>query len=52
MEQDNQNIFGPCEVRRPGIGELRTDEGLKIWFSGDKGEREQRVLFLVHKKRL
>jgi len=49
MEHYNWHILGLAEVRRPGVGEVTTDEGHKLWFSGDTKECRNGVGFFVHK---
>ena len=52
MERYRWNILGMGEVRWPGVGEIFTDEGHKVWYIGEEKKREKGVAFLVHKNTL
>ena len=41
--------MGLCEMRWKNFGEMSTDDGLKVYFSGEEGKHEYGVGFLVHK---
>ena len=43
------NTVGLCEMRRKNFGEMSTDDGHKVYFSGEEGKHEYGVGFLVHK---
>ena len=43
------NIVGLCEMRWKNFGEMSTDDGHKVYFSGEEDRHEYRVEFLVHK---
>ena len=43
------NIVGLCEMRWKNFGEMSTDEGHKVYFSGEQDRHEYVVGFLVHK---
>ena len=43
------NIVGLCEMRRKNFGEMSTDDGHKVYFSGEEDRLEYGVGFLVHK---
>ena len=43
------DILGLSEVRFTGFGEMTTDEGHKMWYSGHDTLHRQGVAFLVHK---
>ena len=43
------NINGLCELRWKNIGEIITEEGHKVFFSGKEDKHEHGVGFLVHK---
>ena len=43
------NIVGLCEMRWKNFGEMSTDDGHKVYFSGEEGKHEYGVGFLVHK---
>ena len=44
------DILGLCEVRWKGFGETTTEEGHKLWYSGDETKHQQGVAFLVRKE--
>ena len=44
------DIIGLCEVRWTGFGETSTDEGHRLWFSGDDKKHTQGVAFIVRKE--
>ena len=41
--------MGLCEMRWKNLGEMSTDDGHKVYFSGESGKYEYGVGFLVHK---
>ena len=41
--------MGLCEMRWKNFGEMSTDDGHKVYFSGEEGRREYGFGFLVHK---
>ena len=41
--------MGLCEMRWKNFGEMSTDDGHKVYFSGEEGKHEYGVGFLVHK---
>ena len=41
--------MGLCEMRCKNFGEMSTDDGHKVYFSGEEGKHEYGVGFLVHK---
>ena len=43
------NIVGLCEMRWKNFGEMSTDDGHKVYFSGEEGKHEYGIGFLVHK---
>ena len=43
------SILGLCEVRWKKSGEIPTDGGHRVYFSGKEDKHEQGVGFLVHK---
>ena len=43
------NIVGLCEMHWKNFGEISTDDGHKVYFSGEEGKHEYGVGFLVHK---
>ena len=43
------NVIGLSETHWTGFGELTTDEGHKIWFSGNEKIHRQGVGFIVNK---
>ena len=49
MSRYHWNIVGLCEMRWKNFGEMSTDEGHKVYFSGEEGKHEYGVGFLVHK---
>ena len=46
------DILGLAEVRWTGFGEVTTDDGHKIWYSGDSSKHQHGVGFIVNKDRL
>ena len=38
-----------CEMRWKNFGEMSTDDGHKVYFSGEEGKHEYGVGFLVHR---
>jgi len=49
VEHYSWHILGLAEARRPGMGEVTTDEGHKLWFSGETKECRNGGGFFVHK---
>ena len=49
LQRYRWNILGLAEVRWPGVGEMVTDEGHKLWYMGEERKSERGVAFLVHK---
>ena len=49
MSRYHWNIVGLCEMRWKNFGEMSTDDGHKVYFSGEEGKHEYGVGFLVHK---
>ena len=49
MSRYHWNTVGLCEIRWKNFGEMSTDDGHKIYFSGEEGKHEYGVGFLVHK---
>ena len=49
MSRYHLNTVGLCEMRWKNFGEMSTDDGHKVYFSGEEGKREYGVGFLVHK---
>ena len=49
MESYGWNILSLGEVRWPGVGDIFTDEGHKVWYIGEERKKEKGVAFLVHK---
>ena len=49
MSMYHWNIVGLCEMRWKNYGEILTDDGHKVFFSGEEGRHEYGVGFLVHK---
>ena len=49
MSRYHWNIVGLCEMRWKNFGETSTDDGHKVYFSGEVGKHEYGVGFLVHK---
>ena len=49
MNRYHWNIVGLCEMRWKNFGEVSTDDGHKIYFSGEEDRHEYGVGFLVHK---
>ena len=52
MERYKWNVLGLAEVRWPNTGEILTEEGHKIWYSGKPKKHKRGVAFLVHKNNL
>lgn len=50
MERYRWDILGISEVRWTGIGEVTTDKGHKIWFSGDDSRHQHGVGFIIRKE--
>ena len=44
------DIIGLCEVRWTGFGEITTEEGHKLWYSGDEKNHKYGVAFIVRKE--
>ena len=49
MSRYHWNIVGLCEMRWKNFGEMSTDDGHKVYFSGEEDRHEYGVGFLVHK---
>ena len=49
MSRYHWNIVGLCEKRWKNVGEMSTDDGHKVYFSGEEGRHEYGVGSLVHK---
>ena len=49
MDRYKWSILGLCEMRWKKSGEIPTDGGHRVYFSGKEYKREQGVGFLVHK---
>ena len=49
MNRYHWNIVGLCEMRWKNFGQMSTDDGHKVYFSGEEGKHEYGVGFLVHK---
>ena len=49
MSRYHWNIVELCEMRRKNFGEMSTDDGHKVYFSGEEDRHENVVGFLVHK---
>lgn len=50
LQRYRWDIVGLAEVRWTGFGESTTDEGHKLWFSGDEIKHERGVAFIVRKE--
>ena len=50
LQRYSWDIIGLAEVRWTGFGETSTEEGHKIWFSGDDSKHQYGVAFLVRKE--
>ena len=49
MTRYNWHVIGLCEVRWKDFGETTTEEGHKIYYSGEENKQEHGVGFLIHK---
>ena len=49
MSRYSWNVLGISEVRWLNFGEATTDEGHKIWYSGEQDKHELGVAIMVHK---
>jgi hypothetical protein len=49
MDNYKWDVLGLAEVRWTGIDEVCTEDGHKLWTSGEDKKREKGVAFLVHK---
>ena len=49
MSRYRWNTVGLCKMRWKNFGEMSTDDGHKVYFSGEEGKHENGVGFLVHK---
>ena len=49
LHEMDRYIFGLCEIRWKKSGEIPTDGGHRVYFSGKEDKHEQGVGFLVHK---
>ena len=38
MSRYHWNIVGLCEMRWKNFGEMSTDDGYKVYFSGERGQ--------------
>ena len=47
LERYKWHVVGLPEVRWTGLGEVGTEEGHKIWFSGEDKDHENGVGFIV-----
>ena len=52
LEKYRWDILGLCEVRWKNFGETTTNEGHKLWYSGDENKHQHGVGFLVHKNKI
>ena len=50
LERYRWDILGLAETRWTGLGETSTEEGHKMWFSGDEHKHQHGVAFLVRKE--
>ena len=50
LERYRWDILGLAETRWTGLGETTTEEGHKMWFSGDEHKHQHGVAFLVRKE--
>ena len=49
MNRLEWNILGICEMRWKGTGEVTSEDGHKILYSGDKDKKIRGVGFIIHK---
>ena len=49
MSRYHWNIVGLCELHGENFGEMSTDDGHKVYFSGEEDRHEYGVEFLMHK---
>ena len=49
MSRYHWNLVGLCKMRWKHFGEMPTDDGHKVYFSGEEDRHEYGVGFLVHK---
>ena len=49
MDRYRWNILRLCEMNWKNFGETTTEEGHKVFFSGEKDKHEHGIGFLVHK---
>ena len=49
MSRYHWNTVGLSEMRWKNFGEMSTDDGHKVYFSGEEGKHEYGVGFLAHK---
>ena len=49
MGRYHWNIVGLCEMRRKNFGEMSTDDGHKVYFSGEENRHDYGVGFILHK---
>ena len=49
MSRYHWNIVGLCEMHWKNLGEVSTDDGHKVYFSGEEDRHGYGVEFLVHK---
>ncbi len=52
MNRYTWNVLGMSETRYTGMGEFKTTDGHKIWFSGENDKHEKGVAFMVHRNTL
>ena len=50
LSHSHWDILGLCEVRWTDFGETTTEEGHKLWFSGEERLHQHGVAFLVRKE--
>ena len=50
MDRYKWSILGLCEMKWKKSGEIPTDGGHRVYFSGKKDKHEQGLGFLVHKE--
>ena len=49
MDRYRWNLLGLCELRWKNFGKTTTEEGHKLYYSGEENKHEYDVGFLVHK---
>ena len=50
LERYKWNVIGLAETRWTGAGEITTEEGRKLWYSGEENEHVKGVGFLVYRR--